>query len=99
MITIEYSENGQAISDFNCDKYIKNIQELIFIDRHYAVSSSIVILAIRAAIARKELDHEKIRFKFNGQFLYPDKNGRIEYWPEGFCNFDLKFMDDLIFKP
>ncbi len=96
MITIEYSEEGKACSDFDCEKYIKNLKDLESLDRKYTTSSSIVILAIRAAIARGELDFTKIQFKFDDHILQPDKDGRMEYWPRGFCDIDFNFMDDIL---
>jgi hypothetical protein len=98
MITIEYTKEGEAVSDFGCDDYVNIIRNDILDGENseYDVSTSIVILAIRAAIARGELDFTKIQFKFDDHILHPDKDGRMEYWPRGFCDIDLNFMDDIL---
>ena len=44
------------------------------------------IQMVRILIMRKLILHTDVVFWYEGQHLRPDKDARIEPWPEGFCD-------------
>ena len=106
MYYICYNCGGEAISDFSIED---RIDTLIRSHRHNqevirSVSNSLFIHAFRARIAKGEIDHKDVTFihgYYDGTSLYgialhPDKTGRIDKWPDGFCDRFDKYMEILI---
>lgn len=94
-ISITYSPDGQAISDFEIEDWandivkesqtpISNFTGERVIERK--VSNELAINQIRVFIKQGKLNHSEVVFVYNGSELKPDKNGRLENWPKGFCD-------------
>lgn len=100
MLTIEYHEKGSSVSDFHAEQYVLEIIELYDEcdrdDLTKTVSNGLVVDVFRALIKEGKLDHQQIRFLFNGGYLYPNENGSISEWPIGFCDQFDNVMDRIL---
>jgi hypothetical protein len=95
MKTIEFSPNGEAVSDVLCEENARHFLQndwAIFI----SVSSSNFITAARVCICEGIIDHKEVRFLYQGQYLHPSADGRLLEWPMGFCDTEEKLLLRLI---
>lgn len=95
MITIEYCEEGQSISDFSCSHWL---YDLMYgpTERTLRVSTSLPIAFVRFAIVCGELNYENITFLYNGHSFQANKYGAIQDWPKGFCDRDVATCEDIL---
>jgi len=108
MFTIEYDvENGRAISDVDSEAYVlllqKDYEEYVdnknSLHSHgldeffYHVSTENVITAARVLVKETGL---KVQFKFGDKVLVPNSEGRLEEWPDGFCDYNDNWLDRLL---
>lgn len=96
MITIEYAENGQPVSDFNYKYWLDNVKANIGHDHTFVVSTSIPIYAVRLSIVLGEIDFNKIVFKYSNEVFQANKYGAIEKWPFGFCDLETRIAEDIL---
>jgi len=98
MITIEYCKEGLAISDFEYQKYVDIIKDYIMHNNDFdlKVSTEVLVNAIRVEIYKGNIDCNDIGFMFEDKILYPDKDGRIQNWPNGFCDINLELIEKLL---
>jgi len=86
MITIEYTETGEAISDFNYEHWLNNVKNNLDSNNVFKVSTSVPVYAVRLAIAKGEIDHTKVKFKYKDRESSVNKYGVVNYWPAGFAD-------------
>jgi len=86
MITIEYTDNGEAVSDFNYSEWLERVKNNVDSNTTFKVSTSTPIFAIRLAIVKGEVDHKKIKFKYNDKESNVNEYGVFNYWPKGFAD-------------
>lgn len=55
-------------------------------------SSELVVHAARALIAEGKIPHEAIEFVFDGSVIRHSKAGRMQHWPDGFCDVSDKLL-------
>ncbi len=48
------------------------------------ITNFLLIIELRARIAEKKIDYQKIQFKFNNEIVKHDENARFVYCPRGF---------------
>ena len=91
---IEYCSDGMAVPDHKVESLISM---LVSADSGYIkVSTENVIYGTRAMIARGRISHEQIAFRFNGEDLKPNKEGRLVSWPFGFADYVDTWLDQLL---
>jgi len=105
MINIWYDpKNGLALRDAEVSQYVTDVIKSH--DPHYGtsticISSELIVQEFRTRIKLGEISHDHIKFSFltDGHEIEirPDKNGRLEQWPDGFCDYNDKLLDKLIF--
>lgn len=78
---IEYSENGEVMSDFKLEEYILNKYKN---NENIKTSSGIVIDYSRLLIKNKILDYKKVLYKYKDVLIRVDKYANLESWPIGF---------------
>jgi hypothetical protein len=83
---IEYCSDGMAVPDHKVEPLILT---LVRADNSgwIKVSTENVIHGARAMIATRKINHEQITFRFDGEDLNPDKDGRLASWPIGFAGY------------
>lgn len=96
MITIEYCENGTAVSDFNYSDWLYNVIKNAKADHTFLVSTSLPINLVRLAIIRDELDYRHVYFLYCGYSFQANEYGVISNWPHGFCDRDIAVSEDIL---
>lgn len=99
MITIEYSKNGKPTSDFNTESLVLDVIKEYLVsgkDKYINVSNELIIEFFRISILEGKIDNELIRFLYNGEYIHPNEDGKIDHWPKGFCNHSLSALERLL---
>lgn len=97
MIYIEYTEQGEPVSDFNYTKFVERVKQNIDNDDMlFQVSTSTPITAVRYAIAAGEIDYKKIIFLFNDGVFTSNEYGCLQHWPAGFCDVELSLCEKIL---
>jgi hypothetical protein len=111
MLIIEYTPNDSnpycAVRDGNTEKlcndiinlgplpsysnYMHNGKDIIL---NYSTSN--IFTEFRVAIKEGRISPTDIRFKFNGELIEYDKNGRSENWPDGFLDYEHKLLERML---
>ena len=95
MKTIEYSVDGQAFADAVVEE--KARQFLASTDENYTkVSTENFVLAIRVLIHEDVISCSEVEFKYQDLSLKPNSNGRLTYWPLGFCDVNENLLNRLL---
>ena len=105
MITIEYSLDGVAVADHEAEAFVRNLieEEKIAEEKvkftfepnvnfETSVSTENVITIARVL---KKKEGINVQFKYKDEILIPDKDGRLEHWPDGFSDFWDKCLMEL----
>lgn len=84
MKTIEYTADGEAISDHDAETRVR----LLFSSSqdYIKVSTDNFILAARAIIYENCISYKDVRFIFEGKIIRIDKDARFLNRPYGFCD-------------
>jgi len=98
MIVVKYTEGAEAISDFAIEAWLKNAIECAKLPGLYLfpVSNEPPILAVRVAVAKGQLSTDEVTLRFKGEDLPMNKDGRLDRWPEGFCDTSDKLLMELL---
>ena len=98
MLTVEYHRDGETVADHWAESFVwaKVKEHNDYGDMSVVIANGLVIDTFRALINEGKINHEQIRFLFNGKYLHPDKNGRISNWPVGFCDCIDDVLDRLL---
>jgi len=89
MITLIYHKNGRPVTDYDAEKFVKNLKSGTSI----MVSTENVIYAARVLVKEEGLE---VEFIFEGKVVEHDKDGRIANWPEGFCDYFDNWLSRLL---
>ena len=93
MKIISFSRMGVAFSDFEVEEIALRFYNASNWDS-IVVSTATFVTAIRVLIKEGKIPHDAIVFEFNGQLLHPNKSGRLNDWPTGFCHHE----EDLLMR-
>ncbi len=98
MLTIEYCKTGEACNDFELNIKANMIIQLYKAGKlsEYRTSSELLVTALRVLILRKEISHEEIEFLYNSRIMIANVEGRLDYWPDGFCDHNDKMLCELV---
>lgn len=77
-----------SLPDF--EKYVRHGKD---IELKYSTSN--IFTAFRVAIKENRISKDDIRFKFRGELISYDKNGRSEQWPDGFLDLEADLLERL----
>lgn len=61
----------------------------------YTVGSDVLIQAFRLLVTKNEIEHTNIVFAFDDEVLTVDKGGRLDRWPNGFCDQIMNILAQL----
>jgi hypothetical protein len=95
MKTIEYNIQGEPISDFDCDLLAREFL-LREGDHKIIVSTALFITAVRVHINEGLVPCEEVEFLYQGLLLRPNKDGRLQEWPNGFCDVEERLLFRLL---
>lgn len=90
MKTVIYDPiKGISIPDGKVREFAKALPDFII------VSNSIAIDAIRVEVRRGTYKPDEIDLQFNGQSLKINSTGRLNVWPEDFCETQSTLLSEL----
>ena len=92
MIMIKYCNWGTPISDFDVEEWYQSIRT----GGDFYISSEIAVTRVRVAVKEGELNPEDVSFCYKGICQFPDKDGRLAQWPEGFCDVSERLLERLL---
>jgi len=95
MITIEYCEHGNPVSDFNYSDWIHDVKKTTQ-DHTFRVSTQLPIDLVRLAIVRGELSHSDVTFLYCGHCFQANEYGAIQSRPTGFCDRITGASEDIL---
>lgn len=99
MLTVVYSPNGVAYSDFSVESevlYIILCYQLGQCDEQCVVSTENAIYMFRAMVIRGHINNTDICFEFNGEIITVDKYCNMSHYPKGFNDTIDKLLDEII---
>jgi hypothetical protein len=96
MKTIEYDMDGLAIADHKAEETARAFLQSD--DSYIKVSTDNFVTAVRVLIHEKFIAHTEVEFLFKGTKLPPNKNGRLNHWPLGFCDTHEDLLSRLLTK-
>jgi hypothetical protein len=95
MVIVNYTRVGEPVSDFEAENFAANLITLS--EGYFAVSSELVIVAIRTLISENRLSHKHVQLQYEGREVVElDHNGRIIHNPVGFCHHYDDFLDRML---
>lgn len=83
MLTITYSKDGTPNSDGKSREFAK---EILKKGKDYETSTESLIDAFRVMIYKMEISNKDVQFKYKGEIVPVDADGRFEQLPEGFLD-------------
>lgn len=95
---INYTKNGTPVADCNVEERILEQASLCQNgqDKQYNVSTGNMIDAVRAMKLSDRITCD-LKIMFEGVEVPMNEYGRINEWPQGFCDYDEKWLAE-IFK-
>jgi hypothetical protein len=87
MIRIRYDAlDGVAVRDGDVNQFVDDINWGLEQNIEISVSTENVINEVRARIKEGMIPYINVVFLFDQKILLVDKNGRLDWWPNGFCD-------------
>jgi hypothetical protein len=92
-----YYRPGPAVSDFVLEATFKSLlHSLQERDVTLVCSTENLFTRVRVGIVQGDISHTDVLFRWQGLEFQPDKNGRIDHWPEGFLDTTERLLSDLL---
>lgn len=104
-LRIIYDAGGLTRADTEIMKWAEQLAENFNQGSRYYecfVANAAMIDAIRLLIARGVLNHEEVSFEYKtdllheGEVIRPNRYGRLEPWPRGFCDTSIDIISELL---
>ena len=95
MITIIYCAEGEAVSDFGVEEWWAKVQAYggnVLL----RVSTTPPIDRVRVAVCEGDLLPEDVEIEYKGRIQHPDSDGRLAWWPKGFCDIAMRLLERLL---
>jgi len=74
------------------EKYVGDVNWLYY--ENPIIGSELIILALRARVKKGEIEPFSINFK--NEWMKVDNDGRIDYWPDGFCKYFDNYLLEIL---
>lgn len=85
MLTVVYDPiNGTAVTDGNAEAFAANVLKAGL--EQVTVGNAIMIDMFRVLVVRGAIKHTDLKFKYGDVVLDVQENGRLNVWPQGFCD-------------
>jgi len=101
-LKIVYEENGRSFSDFEIEETVRRLWDKYREEKCGAftlrVSTGNIILMFRVLITEGVIPSENIEFEYKNQVLTPNRKGRLDFWPNGFCDQTQKLLGRMLKK-
>jgi hypothetical protein len=100
ILTIDYNANsGFVMADGRAEGQVDHLISGFLgqnNDQNIVTSSALIIDFFRLRVAEGIIPTDQIKFTFNGKTLNHNKHGRIEQWPDGYCDIPIGPMEKLL---
>ncbi len=90
MSKLIYGPSGVAVPDHQAWEYARKL----LVEPSIHVSTENVVNWARVLVKEKEL--KDLEIEFGIYQLHVDKNGRLDEWPNGFCDTTVRALERLI---
>ena len=102
-LTVRYIPNDnllKKVSDGEAEKYVRDIVKSAAWGMYTVLPTSqeLVVDYVRLCIMEKIISHKDVEFSFEDKIIIPDKNGMLDWWPDGFCDYRDKLLNKIIFE-
>lgn len=98
-LVISYSAGGLPLADSKAMKWAEELAETFNKGTKScvrAVSSAVMVDAVRLLTAKGILNHEAVFFLYEGKVIHINKYGMITDWPKGFCDSRCDILEELL---
>lgn len=95
---IPNDENIEKVSDGNAEKFVLDKISKIVESAVLLTSQEMVIDWVRIAVSRGLIDHQEVEFLYKDYIMLVDRFGRLDWWPQGFCDYKDNILAELIEK-
>lgn len=102
-LIVEYSGDGICVPDAKIDELVTNLISIVDFknnlddkEYHIQVASELIITALRVKVLAGEIPYTQIEFKFEDKIIKINKDGRLDWWPKGFCDYNDHYLDQLL---
>lgn len=98
MITVRYGEGGAAYADHLCEKALL-LAEQMNRDELFFTNTANMVDAARCLKSEGRITDLRIEYQIGEEEpedLQVDDDGRLPYWPKGFCDHTNDWLDRLI---
>lgn len=97
-IILEYDPNYKAVPDGKVEEEFEKIllHQLtgeLFLGIY---GNENIFSRIRLGIAEGQLSHENVFFEFKGERYTLDKYGKMNIWPDGFCDYCINTSEKIL---
>lgn len=99
MLLIEYTPQEKGLGDAQASRigeWCKFLLENFPSIKSIRLSNILAIDSIRAAIKSGKISNKDVAFVFNGIVFSCDKNGRFVTVPEGYDDYYMKILEELL---
>jgi hypothetical protein len=98
MVTVEYAEHGNPVSDFNAADWLYEVKRTIKEGRehHFVVSTGIPIHLLKLAIATDTIKPTDVTFSYCGEVFQANEYGAFLRWPKGFADRQGAICEDIL---
>lgn len=100
-LTVRYFPNDDLLekkADGVAEKYVMDIVKELDPDIPciLCTSQEMIVNWVRVAILRGLISPEDVEFTFENNIMFPDKYGRLDWWPKGFCDYNDNIVTELL---
>lgn len=98
MITLEYCPEGICVPDAKAMDYALSLVPVFKSpeDQTIKFGQDMILSAIRVLVKRGQINHESVRITFQNHTMKMDKDGHLNKWPHGFCDYTENFLMELM---
>lgn len=99
MLTLEYHPDGLCVADAKtmeiAESFVQRANDTKA-SHHARFSQAMILDAVRVLVKRGVIDHTKLIFQFGCTPIRVDKEGCLNDWPRGFCDYTEDYLVELL---
>lgn len=83
-------------SDGDMESYVNSLIERMKGITVLLTSQEMMINYVRLAICTGKISCDNVEFRFKGNIIFADRYGHLDWWPDGFCDYNDKILEKLL---
>jgi hypothetical protein len=99
MLVLEYHPDGVCVADAKtmeiAESFVQRANQLNVM-HEVRFSQAMIFDAFRVLIKRGVVDHSLVQFKFKDNLMYCNKDGQMNDWPRGFCDYTEDYLLEIL---